>query len=164
GSGGAHGEQVAVAGRPAAVFDEIVHAPHRIRICALLSPVDSMEFGTVRDELGVADSVLSKQLKVLVDGGYAQTTKARGESGRARVGAPSAGTSRRSASSPRSPDRNSPWTDSSLVPGLDPRQVRDAQQRAGAGDVADAVRAGLHHEAGVIPVRLEQRHPPGREP
>jgi len=74
-----------VAGRPAAVFDEIVHAPHRIRICALLSPVDSMEFGTVRDELGVADSVLSKQLKVLVDAGYAQTTKARGESGRART-------------------------------------------------------------------------------
>ena len=66
-------------------FDEIVHAPHRLRICALLAPVDSMEFGAVRDELGVADSVLSKQLKVLVDAGYATTTKATGETGRART-------------------------------------------------------------------------------
>lgn len=74
-----------MARRPPAAFDEIVHAPHRIRICALLSPVESMEFGAVRDELGVADSVLSKQLKVLVDAGYAQTTKARGDSGRART-------------------------------------------------------------------------------
>lgn len=66
-------------------FDEIVHAPHRLRICALLAPVESMEFGTVRDELGVADSVLSKQLKVLTDAGYARTTKAKGNSGRART-------------------------------------------------------------------------------
>ncbi|MDO5499508.1 MAG: transcriptional regulator [Propionibacteriaceae bacterium] len=66
-------------------FDEIVHAPHRLRICALLAPLDSMEFGVVRDELGVADSVLSKQLKVLVDAGYATTSKAQGETGRART-------------------------------------------------------------------------------
>ncbi len=39
----------------------------------------------VRDELAVADSVLSKQLKVLVDAGYAATSKARGETGRART-------------------------------------------------------------------------------
>lgn len=50
-------------------FDETIHAPHRLRICALLAPVESMEFGTVRDELGVADSVLSKQFKVLADAG-----------------------------------------------------------------------------------------------
>lgn len=68
-----------------AEFDEIVHAPHRLRICALLAPVESMEFGTVRDELRVADSVLSKQLKVLVDARYVRTTKAKGDSGRART-------------------------------------------------------------------------------
>ncbi|AVM63263.1 MULTISPECIES: transcriptional regulator [Dietzia] len=73
------------AGRPAPRFDEIIHAPHRLRICALLSPVESMEFGTVRDELGVADSVLSKQFKVLVDAGYATTSKAAGATGRART-------------------------------------------------------------------------------
>ncbi|UVE96128.1 transcriptional regulator [Dietzia sp. B32] len=73
------------AGRPAAQFDEIIHAPHRLRICALLAPVESMEFGTVRDELGVADSVLSKQFKVLTDAGYATTSKAAGKTGRART-------------------------------------------------------------------------------
>lgn len=73
------------AGRPAAQFDEIIHAPHRLRICALLAPVESMEFGTVRDELGVADSVLSKQFKVLADAGYATTSKAAGKTGRART-------------------------------------------------------------------------------
>ena len=71
--------------RPAARFDEIIHAPHRLRICALLGPVESMEFGAVRDELGVADSVLSKQLKVLTDAGYAVTSKAPGATGRART-------------------------------------------------------------------------------
>lgn len=71
--------------RPAARFDEIIHAPHRLRICALLAPVESMEFGVVRDELGVADSVLSKQVKVLTDAGYATTSKAAGPSGRART-------------------------------------------------------------------------------
>lgn len=43
-----------------------------------------MEFGAVRDDLGVADSVLSKQLKVLVDAGYVSATTARGDSGRPR--------------------------------------------------------------------------------
>lgn len=71
--------------RTTPTFDEVIHAPHRLRICALLAQVESMEFGVVRDELGVADSVLSKQLKVLVEAGYASTTKAAGETGRART-------------------------------------------------------------------------------
>lgn len=74
-----------MARRTEAAFDEVIHAPHRLRMCALLAPVESMEFGAVRDELGVADSVLSKQLKALVDSGYASTTKAKGETGRART-------------------------------------------------------------------------------
>ena len=73
------------AGRATARFDEIIHAPHRLRICALLAPVESMEFGAVRDELGVADSVLSKQFKVLADAGYATTSKAAASTGRART-------------------------------------------------------------------------------
>lgn len=71
--------------RPAPRFDEVIHAPHRLRICALLAPVESMEFGTVRDELGVADSVLSKQLRALTDAGFATTSKRRGETGRPRT-------------------------------------------------------------------------------
>lgn len=51
----------------------------------MLAPVDSMEFGAVRDELGVADSVLSKHFKALHDAGFATTSKLRGETGRPRT-------------------------------------------------------------------------------
>jgi len=66
-------------------FDEIVHAPQRIKVCALLSSVDTLEFGVIRDHLGVADSVASKHLKVLTDAGYIQLTKPLGQKGRAKT-------------------------------------------------------------------------------
>jgi DNA-binding MarR family transcriptional regulator len=59
-------------------FNEVIHAPNRLRICAFLSALDRAEFGAVRDMLGVADSVASKQLKVLEDAGYVKLTKPRG--------------------------------------------------------------------------------------
>ncbi len=63
-------------------FDEVVHAPHRLRICAFLDATTSTEFGVLRDLLGVADSVLSKHLKVLQEAGYLTITK---PTGRGRV-------------------------------------------------------------------------------
>lgn len=69
----------------AATFDETIHAPHRLRICVALSSVDSLEFGALRDDLGVADSVLSKQLKVLVEAGYAHLDKPTGRGGRPKT-------------------------------------------------------------------------------
>jgi DNA-binding MarR family transcriptional regulator len=66
-------------------FDEIIHAPNRLRICAMLAPLAEAEFRTVRDTLGVADSVLSKHLKVLSNAGYVSLSKPRGSSGRART-------------------------------------------------------------------------------
>ena len=60
----------------AARFDEIVHAPNRLQICAMLSAVDSADFATVRDGLGVADSVLSKHVRVLHEAGYVAIHKA----------------------------------------------------------------------------------------
>ena len=66
-------------------FDETIHAPHRLRIMVALSTVESMEFGAIRDDLGVADSVLSKQLKVLVDAGYVTLDKPTGLGGRPRT-------------------------------------------------------------------------------
>lgn len=42
----------------------------------MLAAVDSAEFGTVRDELEVSDSVLSKHVRVLEDSGYVQVKKA----------------------------------------------------------------------------------------
>lgn len=51
-------------------IDETIHAPKRLAICSMLSSTSTVEFGVIRDELGVSDSVASKQLKVLVDAGY----------------------------------------------------------------------------------------------
>jgi len=59
-----------------AVFDELIHAPRRLQICAMLAAVDSMEFSTVRETLGVSESVLSKHVKVLNSAGYVTMTKA----------------------------------------------------------------------------------------
>ena len=59
----------------AARFDEIVHAPNRLQICAILSAVTSADFATVREGLGVADSVLSKHVRVLHEAGYLDVHK-----------------------------------------------------------------------------------------
>ncbi|KRF20882.1 MarR family transcriptional regulator [Nocardioides sp. Soil797] len=67
-----------------AKFDEIVHAPNRLQICALLVTADRAEFAAIRDSLGVADSVASKHLKVLADAGYVKLDKPQGE-GRVRT-------------------------------------------------------------------------------
>ncbi len=56
-------------------FNDLVHAPNRLRICALLAAVSSAEFSTVREALGVADSVLSKHVAVLHGAGYVEVHK-----------------------------------------------------------------------------------------
>lgn len=60
-------------------LNDVIHAPNRLRICAFLSAVEQAEFGVIRDMLGVADSVVSKQLKVLEDAGYLALTKPTGK-------------------------------------------------------------------------------------
>jgi DNA-binding MarR family transcriptional regulator len=66
-------------------FDEVIHAPNRLKICALLATATTAEFGTLRDALGVADSVTSKQLKVLAEAGYVKLSKPTGTGGRAKT-------------------------------------------------------------------------------
>ena len=56
-------------------LDPVIHAPNRLQICALLSPLEEAEFQTLRDELGVSDSVLSKHISQLVDAGYVRLRK-----------------------------------------------------------------------------------------
>ena len=56
-------------------FDDVIHAPVRLRVCAILAEVNEAEFGTVRDALGLSDSVLSKHLKVLEESGYVSLRK-----------------------------------------------------------------------------------------
>ncbi len=60
----------------AAALDPVIHAPARLQVAALLAAVDDAEFATVRDAVGVSDSVLSKHLSALAEAGYVKLRKA----------------------------------------------------------------------------------------
>jgi DNA-binding MarR family transcriptional regulator len=57
-------------------LDPLIHAPVRLQICAILSATDEAEFALVREETGVSESVLSKQVKLLEEAGYVAVRKA----------------------------------------------------------------------------------------
>ena len=57
-------------------FDAVVHMPPRLQVCGLLAVVDTMDFATVREQVGVSDSVLSKHVKQLEEAGYVTVRKA----------------------------------------------------------------------------------------
>lgn len=65
-----------VADRGEAEFNQTIHAPNRLRVCALLDAVSEAEFGTLQKRLAVSASVLSKHVAVLVDAGYVQQRRA----------------------------------------------------------------------------------------
>jgi DNA-binding MarR family transcriptional regulator len=56
-------------------FDELIHAPKRLRLCSMLSGLSEVEFAALRQALGVSDSVLSKQLGALEEAGYVRLRK-----------------------------------------------------------------------------------------
>lgn len=58
-----------------ATFNEIIHAPLRLRICGLLRAADGVDFSVVRETLGVPDATLSKHVKVLVEAGFVELRK-----------------------------------------------------------------------------------------
>ena len=74
-------------------FDETIHSPNRLRICAALSAARQVEVATLERGLGVSKSLLSKQLKVLIDAGYVAVERKPQPFGRPRtwVGLTSAG-------------------------------------------------------------------------
>jgi DNA-binding MarR family transcriptional regulator len=57
-------------------FDTTIHAPNRLRICALLDAAGEAEFGLVQNQLGISASALSKHVTVLMDAGYVEQRKA----------------------------------------------------------------------------------------
>lgn len=65
-------------------FNEVIHAPLRLRTCAILSNLEFATFAMVRDELGVSDSVLSKHVATLEAAGYVTVSKA-ASAGRVRT-------------------------------------------------------------------------------
>jgi DNA-binding transcriptional ArsR family regulator len=56
-------------------FDELIHAPTRLSIVALLAATEWAEFKFVRDSVGLSDSALSKQLTTLEEAGYIEIRK-----------------------------------------------------------------------------------------
>jgi len=46
-------------------FDELIHPSTRLSIVSLLAAADWADFGYLRDQLGLSDSALSKQLSTL---------------------------------------------------------------------------------------------------
>ena len=56
-------------------FDEAIHALTRLRLCALLRPLDAADFGALVTTLGVSEANLSKTLRNLIDIGYVRTSK-----------------------------------------------------------------------------------------
>jgi DNA-binding transcriptional ArsR family regulator len=59
----------------AARFDELIHAPTRLAIVALLAATEWAEFKFIRDSVGLSDSALSKQLTTLERAGYVEIRK-----------------------------------------------------------------------------------------
>ena len=56
-------------------FDELIHAPTRLSLVALLAAAEWAEFKYLRDVLGLSDSALSKQLSTLETAGYVHVRK-----------------------------------------------------------------------------------------
>jgi DNA-binding transcriptional ArsR family regulator len=59
-----------------AKFDELIHAPTRLAIVSLLAAAEWADFKFIRDEVGLSDSALSKQLTTLEQAGYVEIRKA----------------------------------------------------------------------------------------
>lgn len=53
-------------------FDPLIHAPHRLRICAIAHAATHVEFSELQERLGVSKSALSKHIAQLVDHSYLQ--------------------------------------------------------------------------------------------
>ncbi|MBT1182193.1 transcriptional regulator [Bifidobacterium sp. CP2] len=60
---------------PEPVFNEVIHAPVRLRICGLLDTYGTVRFDMLRDTIGVSDAVCSKHLKTLAEHGYVTLDK-----------------------------------------------------------------------------------------
>jgi DNA-binding MarR family transcriptional regulator len=57
-------------------FDELIHAPVRLRLCAALGHAREIEFSTMMTMLGISKSALSKHLSALTEAGYVAQRRA----------------------------------------------------------------------------------------
>ncbi|UWE11203.1 winged helix-turn-helix domain-containing protein [Actinacidiphila bryophytorum] len=56
-------------------FDELIHPSTRLSLMATLTAADWAEFGYLKEQLGLSDSALSKQLATLEEAGYVTTER-----------------------------------------------------------------------------------------
>lgn len=56
-------------------LDPHIHPPARLQLVTLLTAVTEAEFSTLREALGVSDSVLSKHVSALAAVGYVRSRK-----------------------------------------------------------------------------------------
>lgn len=56
-------------------FDELIHPSTRLSLVATLTAADWAEFGYLKEQLGLSDSALSKQLTTLEEAGYVTTER-----------------------------------------------------------------------------------------
>ncbi len=56
-------------------IDPHIHPPARLQLMTMLTSVSAVEFVTLRDALGVSDSVLSKHISALAAEGYLASRK-----------------------------------------------------------------------------------------
>ncbi|WP_136089234.1 transcriptional regulator [Auritidibacter ignavus] len=47
------------------VFHEIIHSPIRLQVCSYLDRTDGARFAEVQEKLGITDSHLSKNIRIL---------------------------------------------------------------------------------------------------
>ncbi|WP_181270655.1 transcriptional regulator [Brevibacterium sediminis] len=64
------------------VFDEVIHSPIRLQVCAVLAAsADPVRFSEVQTALGITDSHLSKNVRVLLDAGYVDQSSRSAQAG-----------------------------------------------------------------------------------
>lgn len=66
-------------------FDDLIHAPTRLRITAALATATDLEFSALQDALEISTSLLSKQLKLLAQANYLTLEKRPQPFGRPRT-------------------------------------------------------------------------------
>ncbi len=57
-------------------LDDLLTHPVRFSIVAMLATADRADFGFVRDQIEISDSMLSKQMSALEEAGYVKVRKA----------------------------------------------------------------------------------------
>ncbi|MFC5823676.1 winged helix-turn-helix domain-containing protein [Nonomuraea insulae] len=60
---------------PRHALDEVIHAPVRLSIMAMLAAAETVEFRLLKDTIEVSDSLLSKHILTLENAGYVRVTK-----------------------------------------------------------------------------------------